>query len=184
MAPELTHSYLLTIIARPERAKRGIDGYLWRRGSCHACEEQQLCSVDVLPGRASANQAARGDGIGRLEGASSQQLWQGAQHSRSACSFRHVPGVHRKTRQQGWSRLLELFHFSEHVFQRLWSERGVFQCVTCDGANTLPKWQREHPRRVSQCWQVTKETPLPRKTRWTKARKCTSPSGSQLIEGD
>ena len=47
---------------------------------------------------------------------------------------------------QPWRRLAverELFHFSEHVFQRLWSERGVFRCATCDGANTLPKWQRE-----------------------------------------
>ena len=51
--------------------------------------------------------------------------------------------VHRKTRQQGWSRLLEPFHFSEHVFQRLWSTRGVFRCAACDGANTLPKWQRQ-----------------------------------------
>ena len=40
-------------------------------------------------------------------------------------------------------RLLELFHFSEHVFQRLCSERGVFQCATCDGATTRPKRQRE-----------------------------------------
>ena len=40
-------------------------------------------------------------------------------------------------------RARELFHFSEHVFQRLWSEHDVFQCATCDGANTLPKWQRE-----------------------------------------
>ena len=135
--------------AWPERAKRGINGNLWSRETatmsypCDACEEKLPCSVDVLPGRASAIHATRGDGSGRLEGASSEQLWQGAQHSRRACSFRHVPVVHRKTRQQGWSESLELFHFSVHVFHRLWSERGVFQGATCDGANTLPKWQRE-----------------------------------------
>ena len=54
--------------------------------------EQLLRSVDVLPGHASAIQATRGDGIGRLGGASSKQFWQGAQHSRSACSSGHVPG--------------------------------------------------------------------------------------------
>ena len=104
---------------------------------CHACEEKQPGSADVLPGRASAIQATRGDGIGRLGDASSKQLWQGAQHSRRACSSR------RKTRQQGWSESFELFHFSEHVFQKLWSERAVYRCATCDGAYTLPKWQRE-----------------------------------------
>ena len=51
-------------------------------------EEKLPCSVDVLPGRASAIQATRGDGIGRLGGASSEQLWQVSQHSRSACSSR------------------------------------------------------------------------------------------------
>ena len=49
MAPELTHSYLLTIIARPERAMRGIDGNLWRRGSCHACEEKPTLQCGRAP---------------------------------------------------------------------------------------------------------------------------------------
>ena len=135
--------YLLTFVARTERAKRGIDGNLWSRGTatmsypCDACEEGLPCSVDVLPGRASAIQATRGDGIGRLGGASSEQLWQGSQHSRSACSSRHVPGPTGRQDNKDGSRLLELFHFSEHVFQRLWSEHDVFQCATCDGASTL-----------------------------------------------
>ena len=83
--------------AWPERAKRGIDGNLWSRGTAtmsypfDACEEGLPCSVDVLPGRASAIHATRSDGIGRLGGASSKPLWQGAQHSRSSCSSRHVP---------------------------------------------------------------------------------------------
>ena len=34
--------------------------------------------------------------------------------------------VHRKTRQQRWSGSLELFHFSEDVFQRLCNARGRF----------------------------------------------------------
>ena len=38
--------------------------------------EQLLRSVDVLPGHASAIQATRGDGIGRLGGESSKQFWQ------------------------------------------------------------------------------------------------------------
>ena len=37
-----------------------------------------------------------------------------------------------------------------------------------------------NPRRVSQC--CDEGDTLPRKTRWTKAKKCTIPSGSQLIE--
>ena len=112
---------------------------------CHACDQTQPCSVDVLPGRASAIQATRGGWY--------RQAWRRNVHHRSTLAeFTAQPKsvflpprarVHRKTRQQGWSRLLKLLHFSEHVFQRLWSERGVFQCATCDGANTFPKWQRE-----------------------------------------
>ena len=55
-------------------------------GTCGNAE-QLLRSVDVLPGHASAIQATRGDGIGRLGGVSSKQLWQGSKHSRSACSL-------------------------------------------------------------------------------------------------
>ena len=143
MAPELTHSYLLTIIARPERAKRGIDGNLWRRGSCHACEEKQPCSVDVLPGRASAIQAIHGMALAGLK----------AHHRNNSGRVHSTAGGRVPPATCPWSTgtqdnkdgasLSSCFTFSEHVFQRLWSERGVFQCATCDRANTLPKWQRE-----------------------------------------
>ena len=148
------HSCLLTFGARTERAKPGINGNLWSRGTatmsypCHACEETQPCSVDVLPGRASAIQATRGDGMGRLGGASSEHS--GRVHSTAEERVPHRRArVNRKTRQQRWSRLLELFHFSGHVFQRLWSEHDVFQCAMCDGANTVPKWQRHGGFRIA-----------------------------------
>ena len=38
---------------------------------------------------------------------------------------------------------LESFHFSEHVFQRLWSKLDAYRSAKCAGAYTLPKWQRE-----------------------------------------
>ena len=111
----------------------------------NVCQDSHSLRVWVERQRASAIQAIHGMALAGLKAqhASSKQLWQGSHRSRRACSFRHVPWVNRKTRQQRWSRLLELFHFSEHVFQRLWSEHDVFQCATCDGANTLSKWQRE-----------------------------------------
>ena len=122
-------------MARKERSEEPT-------GTCGNAE-QLLRSVDVLPGHASAIQATRGDGFGMLEGASSKQLWQGSQHSRRACSSRHVPGSTGKQDSNDGAGLLELFHFSEHVFQRLWSKLDPYRSAKCDGANTLPKWQRE-----------------------------------------
>ena len=64
--------------------------------------------------------------------------------------------VHRKTRQQGWSRLLELFHFSEHMFQKSGAS------ATCTAVRRVteptPSQNGNMNPRVSQCWQVTKET--------------------------
>ena len=51
------------------------------------------------------------DGIGSLAGASSKPLWQGAQHSRSACSSRHVPGSTRKQDSKDAASLFSCFTF-------------------------------------------------------------------------
>ena len=51
--------------------------------------------------------------------------------------------VQRKTRQQRCSESLELLHFFEHLFQRLWSKTDAYRSAKCAGAYTLPKWQRE-----------------------------------------
>ena len=67
--------------------------------------------------------------------------------------------VHRKTRQQRWSRLLELFHFSEHVFQK-GGASATFSNVRRVTEPTLSQNGNRNPR-VSHCWQVTKETLCP-----------------------
>ena len=137
--------------------------------------------MDVLPGRASAIQATRGDGIGRLGGASSEQLWQVSQHSRSACSSRQVPGsTGRQDNKDGAG-------CSSRVTFRSTCSKDCGAHTTFSNVRRVTEptpYQNGNgnPRRVSHCWQVTKETPLPRKTRWTKAEKCAIPSGSQLIQ--
>ena len=147
---------------------------------CPACEEKLPCRADVLQGRASAIHATRGDGIGRLEGASSKPLWQGSQHSRSACSSLHVPVSTGKQDSKDAASLLSCFTFLSTCSKdcgahaTFSSVRRVTEPTPSQNGNGNP-W-------ISQSWQVTKETPLPRKTRWAKAKKCTIPSGSQLIE--
>ena len=173
--------------AWPERAKRGIDGNLWSRGTAtmsypfDACEEGLPCSVDVLPGRASAIHATRGDGIGRLGGASSKPLWQGAQHSRSSCSSRHVPWSTGKHDNKDGASLLSCFIF-------------LSTCSKDSGANaafsdvrrvTEPAPSQDgnvNLRRVSQCWQLTKENPLPRKKRLDESEEVNDSKRSPLIE--
>ena len=168
--------HLPTFKARPERAKRGIDGNLWSRETatmsypCDACEEGLPCSVDVLPGRASTIHTTPGDGIDRLGDASSGPLWQGAQHSRSALVLPPRARVHKKQDNKDGASLLSCFTF-------------LSTCSKDSGANTTFSKVRRvteptpsqnsngNPRRVSHCWQVTKETPLPRKTLWKKAKK-------------
>ena len=70
-------------------------------------------------------------------------LWQGSQAQPKGVFLPPRARVHRKTRQPGWSEALELFHFSEHVFQRRWSKLDAYRSGKCHEANTLPKWQRE-----------------------------------------
>ena len=121
------------------------------------------------------------DGIGRLDGASSKQLWQGSQHSRSACSSRHVPWSTGKQDSNDGAGCSSCFTFLSTCSK----DRGAhaaFSNVRRVTELTPSQNGNGNPRRVSYCWQVTKETPLPRKTRWTKAKKCTIPSGSPLIE--
>ena len=168
--------HLPTFKAWPERAKRGIDGNLWSRETatmgypCDACEEGLPCSVDVLPGRASAIHATRGDGIGRLGGASSEQLWQGSQHSRRACSSRHVPCSTGKQDNKDGGSLLSCFTFLSTCSKDC-GANAAFSDLRRVTEPTPSQNGNGNPRRVSHCWQVTKETPLPRKTRWTKAKK-------------
>ena len=132
--------------------------------------EQLLRSVDVLPGRASAIQATRGDGIGRLGGVSSKQLWQGAQHSRSACSSRHVPGSTGKPDNQDGASLLSCFTFLSTCSKDC-GGNAAFSNVRRVTEPTPSQNGNGNHWRVSHQWQVTKETPLPRKPLWTKARK-------------
>ena len=116
-------------------------------------------------GRApSAIQATRGDGIGRLAGASSKHLWQGSQHSRSACSSLHVPVSTGKQDSKDAASLLSCVTFLSTCSEDggATSTRTALQSV----AEPTPSQNGNgNPRRVSQCWHVTKETPLPRKTR-------------------
>ena len=57
-------------------------------------QESHSLRVWVERGRASAIQAIHGMALAGLKAqhASSEQLWQGSQHSPSACSSHHVPG--------------------------------------------------------------------------------------------
>ena len=131
---------------------------------CHACEEKLPCRVDVLQGRASAIHATRGDGIGRLGGASSKPLWQGSQHSRSSCSFRHVPVSTGKQDSKDAASLSSCFTFLSTCSEDggASSTRTALQSV----AEPTPSQNGNgNPLRVSQCWQVRKEISLPRKTR-------------------
>ena len=153
---ELAH-YLLTFIAWPTKSEARNR---WRLDNA----EQLLRSVDVLPGHASAIQAARGDGIGRLGGVSSKQLWQGSKHSRSACSFCYVPRSTGKQDIKDGASLLSCLTFLSTCSKNcgpnatLSNERRVTEPTPSQNGNV-------NPRRVSHCWQVTKETPSPRKTR-------------------
>ena len=109
-----------------------------------------------------------GDGIGRLGGASSKHL-SGRVHSTAEArvSSRHVPG--------------SCFTFLSTCSKDC-GAHAAFSDVRRVTEPTPSQNGSGNPRQVSHCWQVTKETPLPRKTRWTKAKKCTIPSGSPLIE--
>ena len=137
----------------------------------------------VLPGRASAIQAIHGMALAGLKAhhASSKQLWRGSQHSRRACSSRHVPGSTGKKDSNDGAGCWSCF-----TFLSTWSKdcgaNAAFSNVRRVTEPTPFQNGNGNPRRVSHCWQVTKETLLPRKTRWTKAKKCTIASGSQLIE--
>ena len=152
-----------------KRAKRGIDGDLWRRGTatmsypCDACEEKLPCSVDVLPGRASAIQATRGDGIGRLGGASSKQLWQGSQHSRRACSSRNLPGSTGRQDNKDGAGCSSCFTFLSTCSKDCGANATFFKVRRVTEA-TPSQNGKGNPRRVSHYWQVTKEIPSPRKT--------------------
>ena len=116
----LVTSMISISIARPERAKRGIDGNFWRR------QDAQLV----------------GGGMGRLGDASSKQLWQGAQHSRSACSSRHVPGSTGKQDSNDRSGCSSCFIFLSTCFKDCGAS-STYRSAKCARAYTLPKWQRE-----------------------------------------
>ena len=100
------------------------------------------------------------DGIGRLAGASSGSTGRQDNKDGAGCSSRFT-FLSTCSRDCG----------ANATFS---SVRRVTEPTPSQNGNGNP-W-------ISQSWQVTKETPLPRKTRWTKAKKCTIPSGSQLIE--
>ena len=101
--------------------------------------------------------------------------------SRRACSFRHVPGSTGKQDSNDGAGCSSCFTFRSTCSKDC-GANTTFSNVRRVTEPTPSQNGNGNKRRVSHCWQVTKETPLPRKTRWAKAKKCTIPSGSQLIE--
>ena len=101
--------------------------------------------------------------------------------SRRACSFRHVPWSTGKQDNKDGAGCSSCFTFLSTCSKDC-GAHAAFSNVRRVTEPTPSQNGSGNPRRVSHCWQVTKETPLPRKTRWTKAKKCTIPSGSQLVE--
>ena len=180
--------HLPTFKAWPERAKRGIDGNLWSRGTatmsypCDACEEKLPCSVDVLPGRASAIHATRGgwhwQAWRRIIGATLAGCT-------SAAEGRVPPatclGPQEDQDSNDGAGCSSCFTFLSTCSKDC-GAHAAFSDVRRVTEPTPSQNGSREPTTVSHCWQVTKETPLPRKTRWTKAKKCTIPSGSPLIE--
>ena len=101
--------------------------------------------------------------------------------SRRACSFRHVPWSTGKQDSNDGAGCSNCFTFLSTCSKDC-GAHAAFSNVRRVTEPTPSQNGNGNPRRVSHCWQVTKETPLPRKTRWTKAKKCIIPSGSQLVE--
>ena len=79
----------------------------------NVCQDGHSPRVWVERGRASAIQAIHGMALAGLKAqhASSKQPWQGSQHSRSACSSRHVPGSTRKQDSKDAASLSSCFTF-------------------------------------------------------------------------
>ena len=111
----------------------------------NVCQDSHSLRVWVERGRASAIQAIHGMALAGLKAqhASSKQLWQGSQRSRRACSFRHVPGSTGKQDSNDGAGCSSCFTFLSKCSKDCGANTTFFQCATCDGANTLPKWQRE-----------------------------------------
>ena len=92
--------------------------------------------------------------------------------ARSACSSRHVPGSTGRQDNKDGAGCSSRFTFLSTCSKDCGANvafsnvRRVTEPTPSQNGNVNP--------RVSHCWQVTKETPLPRKTRWAKAKKCTN----------
>ena len=151
--------------------------------SAKMCAKTVTARVWVERGRASAIQAIHGMALAGLKAqhASSKQLWQGSHRSRRACSFRHVPRSTGKQDSNDGAGCSSCFTFLSTCSKDC-GAHAAFSNVRRVTEPTPSQNGNGNPRRVSHCWQVTKENPLPRKTRCAKAKKCTIPSGIQLIE--
>ena len=178
--------HLPTFTAWPERAKRGIDGNLWSREKakmsypCDACEKKLQC------GRAPrTRQCDRRNSWGWH-----WQAWRriietslaGCTAQPKRVSSRHVPGSTGKQDSNDGAGCSSCFTFLSTCSKDC-GAHAAFSNVRRVTETTPSQNGNGNPRRVSHCWQVTKETPLPRKTRLEESEEVNDSKREQTHRG-